>query len=56
MSKECEEIHRVARNLERHGFPFDEVKIPLNGIYLLFEEGEEGVRRKGEHSLYLCWN
>ena len=36
MSAECETIHKLAWGLERYGFPFDESKIPLNGIYLLF--------------------
>jgi hypothetical protein len=32
MSKECAEVHRLINNLERHCFPFDKSKIPLNGI------------------------
>lgn len=43
------------RGLERHGFPFDESKIPSNGIYILFEVGEEGhggerIVRVGTHT------
>lgn len=55
MSAECETIHKLAWELERHGFPFDESKIPLNGIYLLFQKGEEGhqgerIVRIGTHT------
>ena len=46
MSAECEAIHKLVWELERYGFPFEESKIPLNGIYLLFQKGEEG--HKGE--------
>lgn len=55
MSKECETIHVLARNLERHNFPFSESHIPLNGIYILFEKGEHGhdggrIVRIGTHT------
>lgn len=55
MSKECEAIHLLARNLERHNFPFCESHIPLNGIYILFEKGENGhggerIVRIGTHT------
>jgi hypothetical protein len=55
MSTECEAIHKLASELERHGFPFDESKIPLNGIYILFQKGEDGhhgerVVRIGTHT------
>lgn len=55
MSKECGAVHLLARNLERHTFPFSESRIPLNGIYILFENGEEGhdgerVVRVGTHT------
>jgi hypothetical protein len=46
MSAECEAVHKLVWELKRHGFPFDESKIPLNGIYILFQKGEEG--HKGE--------
>jgi hypothetical protein len=36
----CEELHQWANSLAAFRFPFDESKIPLNGIYLLFEKGE----------------
>lgn len=41
MSTECNTVHKLTNNLERHGFPFDEAKIPLDGIYILFQKGEE---------------
>lgn len=55
MSKECEAVHILARSLERHTFPFSESRIPLNGIYILFENGEEGhdgerIVRVGTHT------
>ena len=55
MSNECEKIHNLMSCLERHGFPFDESKIPPNGIYILFEDGEEGhqverIVRVGTHT------
>lgn len=55
MNTECETVHNLAWVLERHGFPFDELKIPLNGIYLLFQKGEEGhkgdrIVRIGTHT------
>lgn len=55
MSKKCETIHILARNLKRHNFPFFESYIPLNGIYILFEKGEYGhggerIVRVGTHT------
>ena len=55
MSAECVAIHKLAWELERHRFPFDESKIPRNGIYLLFQLGEEGhegdrIVRVGTHT------
>jgi len=55
MSVECETVHNLARGLERHKFPFDESKIPLNGIYVLFQKGEKGhhgerIVRLGTHT------
>ena len=52
---ECDEIHKLARKLKRHHFPFDECQIPENGIYILFERGEEGhggdrIVRIGTHT------
>jgi hypothetical protein len=42
MSKECTSLHNLFNNLPRFYFPFDKTKIPLNGIYILFENGEIG--------------
>lgn len=55
MNTECETVHNLSWVLERHEFPFDESKIPLNGIYLLFQKGEEGhngdrIVRIGTHT------
>jgi len=55
MSKECDKIHRLFNGMERFNFPFDETKIPLNGIYVLFEKGEKGhgmnrIVRIGTHT------
>lgn len=38
----CVKLHHLFNNMERLNFPFDEYKIPLNGIYILFEKGEMG--------------
>ena len=40
MSEKCKQLHQWFNNLERISFPFDERKIPRNGIYILFEKGE----------------
>lgn len=55
MTKECEAIHSLAWNLKKHNFPFSEKHIPLNGIYILFEKGEQGhggerIVRIGTHT------
>lgn len=55
MSCECESVHKLANQLEKYHFPFDESKIPLNGIYVLFEKDEEGhqherIVRIGTHT------
>jgi len=36
----CAQLHRWARSLKRHQFPFNESLLPTDGIYLLFEKGE----------------
>jgi hypothetical protein len=41
MSLVCAELHAVARRGTLHSFPFDITRLPLNGIYALFEAGEE---------------
>ncbi len=40
MSKNCDTIHQWFNQMEKHSFPFDQEKIPENGIYILFEKGE----------------
>lgn len=55
MHSACELLHRVCRTLPTHRFPFDAETIPTNGIYLLFETGEEGhegprIVRVGTHT------
>ncbi len=51
----CKELHVWARSLPRHHFPFKEGAIPKNGLYLLFEAGEEAhggerIVRAGTHT------
>lgn len=55
MSTECTEIHKITNSIGRHGFPFDETRIPLNGIYILFQKGEKAhgqdrIVRIGTHT------
>ncbi len=55
MSETCTVIHRWLNRLDRFSFPFDENKIPLNGVYVLFERGETGhdldrIVRIGTHN------
>jgi pyrimidine operon attenuation protein/uracil phosphoribosyltransferase len=55
MSEICNEFNQLFNNLERFQFPFDESKIPLNGIYILFEVGERAhgtdrIVRIGTHT------
>jgi len=47
MCEICAELHSVFNKLERFVFPFEVSKIPRNGIYVLFESGENahGVDR-----------
>ena len=47
MSKQCDELHKIFNSMHRYSFPFDKKLIPLNGIYILFEDGEKahGVDR-----------
>lgn len=51
----CAQLHAWARTLKRHSFPFDESRLPHDGMYLLFEKGEkahggERVVRVGTHT------
>jgi hypothetical protein len=55
MSIECKTIHLLSNKLKRYSFPFDENKIPLNGIYILFQKGElshgqDRIVRIGTHT------
>ena len=55
MSKECTSLHNLFNNLPKFYFPFDKTKISLNGIYILFENGEIGhgldrIVRIGTHT------
>lgn len=55
MSEKCKQLHQWFNNLERINFPFDERKIPCNGIYILFEKGEtahgmDRIVRIGTHT------
>src|SRR3989344_2366043 len=55
MGKECDLIHQTFNNLPRFSFPFDNNRIPLNGIYILFENGEQAhgtdrIVRIGTHT------
>lgn len=47
MDTHCSEIHKLLNDLKQYKFPFDQTKIPKNGIYILFEKGEEfnGLKR-----------
>lgn len=50
----CEELHALVWTLPRHRFPLEWDEIPLNGVYVLFEEGEtahggERIVRIGTH-------
>lgn len=51
----CAQLHKWARSLERHSFPFNESLLPHDGIYVLFEKGEKAhggarVVRVGTHT------
>lgn len=55
MTAPCPELHDVLRHGTLHVFPFRVEQLPRNGIYVLFERGEEchgGARvvRVGTHS------
>ena len=55
MNDFCGELHKIFNNLERIIFPFQENKIPLNGIYILFQKGEKAhggdrIVRVGTHT------
>ncbi|MDQ7030700.1 MAG: hypothetical protein Q9O62_13435 [Ardenticatenia bacterium] len=55
MSEICQQLHDLFNGLPRHRFPFDELAIPRNGIYILFEKGEHAhgvdrIVRVGTHT------
>lgn len=55
MSGTCNELHQLFASQKRHHFPFEELNIPKNGIYILFEKGEmahdtERIVRVGTHT------
>lgn len=55
MSIECSAVHSIVSAMERHFFPYNENKIPRNGIYILFEKEEKGhnldrIVRVGTHT------
>jgi len=55
MSETCDTLHRWFNEMERHRFPFDESRIPSDGIYALFERGEtshggDRIVRIGTHT------
>lgn len=55
MSEICQQLHALCNALPRHRFPFDEQAIPRNGIYILFEKGEQAhggdrIVRVGTHT------
>ncbi len=55
MGEICQQLHRLFNRLPRHWFPFDELAIPRNGIYILFEKGEHAhgvdrIVRVGTHT------
>lgn len=55
MTDLCFEIHHLFARLPHHHFPFDPEQIPLNGIYILYEDGEtahetDRIVRIGTHN------
>ncbi len=55
MNKFCNKVHQLINSMKRFNFPFDESKIPNDGIYVLFEKGEKGhgfdrIVRIGTHT------
>jgi len=55
VSEVCHRLHSLFNSLPRHRFPFDELAIHRNGIYILFEKGEyahgaDRIVRVGTHT------
>jgi hypothetical protein len=55
MSNECEKLHKIFNSIKKINFPFNDKDIPGNGIYILYEKGEEAhgtsrIVRIGTHT------
>jgi hypothetical protein len=55
MSEMCATLHRLCGGMTIFSFSFDQTMIPLNGIYVLFEDGEKAhgasrIVRVGTHT------
>lgn len=55
MSQECKSITNIFNKMKRYSFPFEDLDIPKNGIYILFQKSETGhgcnrVVRIGTHT------
>lgn len=55
MTDFCSDLHSIFARLPHHYFPFNAAQIPLNGIYILFEDGEiahgtDRIVRIGTHT------
>ena len=55
MNELCYQLHHLFQQIPRFRFPFASNKIPLNGIYILFEKGEvahgtDRIVRVGTHT------
>lgn len=55
MSEICRQVHEWVSGVDSFGLPFPEERVPKNGIYVLFEEGEWGhdtsrIVRIGTHT------
>lgn len=55
MSEICNKIHKLFKEKKKYTFLFNEDDIPDNGIYILFQKGEEGhscdrIVRVGTHT------
>ena len=55
MSGGCQKLHLLCNSMKRYKFPFNPAELPENGIYILFEKGEqahgfERIVRIGTHT------
>ena len=55
MTEPCSMLHQWVNALDRFDFTFDKARIPLNGLYILFEKGEtahclDRIVRVGTHT------